>query len=243
MSTKIEQDTRGIHEWEKWKRTSEPGDLSATLKSMEPIINEVPRANPRLNRSLLRSQARSRAIEAFETYDPEKGASLSTHVRNHLKPLTVRGYRQTRAVSRGRFIEETATAYKNEMREFEEKFGREPTAGEMSDRMKIGITRSRQLMDRAKFYEMPESQVESLQAVPGTEDTRVGRWAEYVYHDLPPRDQLIMDYRLGRNGKEKLGLTEIAKKMNMSTTAVHNVLTGISKRVVAGTEGEEEGLR
>jgi DNA-directed RNA polymerase specialized sigma subunit len=227
----------GIPEWQKWKERPEPANLSAALKSVNHVIDEVPRANPGLNRNLLRGQAKQRAVEAFSSFDPSMGASLETHVRNHLKPLTMRAHGQTRAISRGRFVEETATEFKNEFRTFEEQFNREPTAAEMADRMKIGVPRAKQLMERSSHYEIPESQIESLGAVEGSEDSDVGRWTEYVYHDLPPRNQLIMDLRLGRNGKKKLGLEEIAGKVGMSAPAVHKILNRIADQILSGVEG------
>lgn len=236
MSDQIDMSKPGMAEWRKWKDNPGPGQLSSALKAVDHVIDEVPRANPKLSRSLLRGQARSRAVEALSTFDPAMGASLETHVRNHLKPLTMRSHGQTRAVSRGRFIEETATEFKNESRAFEEQFGREPTAVEMADRMKIGLDRARQLMERSRHYEMPESQMESLGPVEGSEDTNVSRWTEYVYHDLSPRDQLIMDLRLGRNGKEKHGLEDIASKVGISAPAVHKVLNRIADQIMTGAE-------
>lgn len=232
----IDMNKPGMPEWKKWKDNPTPDSLSSALKSINHVIDEVPRANPKLSKPLLRGQAKQRAVEAFDTFDPSMGASLETHVRNHLKPLTMRSHGQARGISRGRFIEETATEFKNESREFEEKFGREPTAGEMADRMKIGVPRAKQLMERSRHYEMPESQLEALGPVEGTEDTEVQRWTEYIYHDLPPRDQLIMDLRLGRNGKEKQNLTQIAEKMDMSAPAVHKILNKIADKIVTGVQ-------
>lgn len=240
MTEAPEIDQTGVPEWQKWKKTQSPSDLAGALRAVDSVIDEVPRANPKLSRSLLRGQAKGRAIEALNSFDPEQGASLKTHVRNHLKPLTMRSHGQTRAISRGRFVEETATEYRNEMREFEETMGREPTAGEMADRMKISGKRSSQLMERSRQYEVPESQMESLGAVPGSEDSRLARWTEFVYHDLTPRDQLMMDYRLGRNGKPQLGLEEIAEKLGTSTTTVHKVLNRVADRIMTGAESDKQ---
>lgn len=229
----------GVPEWNKWKESPGPASLSTALKSVNHVIDEVPRANPNLNRNLLRGQAKQRAAQALQTYDPSMGASLETHVRNHLKPLTIRSHGQARAISRGRFVEETATEFKNEFRAFEETFGREPTAPEMADRMKIGVPRAKLLMERSRHYEVPESQIESMGPVEGSEDTQVSRWTEYVYHDLTSRDQLIMDLRLGRNGKEKHGLEEISAKVGISAPGVHKILNRIADRILEGVEGNE----
>lgn len=229
----------GVPEWEKWRAAPNPGNLSVALKSINHVIDEVPRANPKLSRSLLRGQAKQQAIQALDTFDPSMGASLETHVRNYLKPLTMRSHGQTRAIQRGRFIDDTATEFKNESNAFIEEFGREPTAGEMADRMKIGIKRAKILMERANHYEVPESQMEELGAVEGSEDSDVARWTEYVYHDLTPRDQLIMDLRLGRNGKRKHNLEQIAQKMNVSPPAIHKTLNKIADQIMRGVEGRD----
>lgn len=232
------EDDRGFKEWQRWKSSGNRDDLSVAIKALDGVMNDVTRSNPGLNRHLMKAKAKTRVFEALNTFDPAAGASLSTHVRNHLKPLTLRSHNETRAIPKGRFVEESARDYRHSFSEFIEFNGREPTAYEMADRLKISPDRSSELMRRIRSYEVPESQIEGpIVADEVDESTRRLRlWSEYVYHDLTPRDQLIMDYRLGRNGREKLGLEEIAARMGLSPAAIHKVSTKIAERIVEGAD-------
>lgn len=237
-------DQRGLREWMKWKKDQSPERLGILMGAFKDVIQDVPRANPKLNPHLMRAKARPLALEAFKTYDPAVGASLATHVRNHLKPLVLRAHNETRAIPKGRFVEEAARDYKRVFDEFRELNDREPTAGEMAQEMKISRDRSAELMRRIRSYEIPESQFAG-DVLPEEDDPATRRlriWTNYVYDGLSPRDQLIMDYRTGRNGREKLGLEEIAAKLGISTSMVHKISTDIANRILEGMEPANPAL-
>ena len=232
---------RGIKEWEKWKSTGSKQDLSLAMKQMSPAIDEVARANPGLSPSLLRSKAKVRVYEAFQTYDPAAGASLSTHVRNHLKPMTIRSHNEARALPKGRFIEDATRDYYSKFKELSELNMEDPGADEMADALSIPRERSIELMRRMRSFEIPEGGAEGA-VIPEDqtiENKRLKMWTEYVYHDLSPRDKKILDMRMGRNGQEQLGMEEIARRVNTSPATVHKVLNRASGEILDGVRSAE----
>ncbi len=231
-------ESRGMPEWREWSSSQSKESFSKLVKAMGPTIENVARSNPKLNASLMRAKAKGLVMSAAKTFDPSSGASFSTHVNNHLKPLTIRAHGEARTISKGRFVEEAAKDYKRSYDEFSEDNLREPTADEMADRMKISAGRSSELMRRIFSYEVPEGGMEGA-VIPeesSAQNKKLRLWTEYVYQGLNPRDKLIMDLRLGRNGKPQLGLEEIARKAGVSTTMAHKVLGKISSDILDGID-------
>jgi len=233
-------ESRGSSEWRSWNHDQSKENFSKLVKVMGPTIDSVTKSNPRLSPSLMRSKAKGLVMSAARSYDPASGASFSTHVNNHLKPLTIRSHGETRVIAKGRFVEEAAKDYKKVYDEFSEDHLREPTSDEMSDIMKISRGRSSELMRRTFSYEVPEGTMEGA-VIPeesSAQNKKLRLWTEYVYQGLSPRDKLIMDLRLGRNGKPQLGLDDIARKAGVSTTMVHKILKRASGDILSGVESK-----
>lgn len=233
----------GLKEWRKWKARGDKESFAALARSVAPAIDRVAKANPKINPSLLRAKAKPLLLNAASTYDPSAGTAFTTHLSNHLKPLTIRSHGETRAVAKGRFVEETARDYKRAFDEFNEDRMREPTAQEMAEIMGISRERSSELMRRIRSYEVPEGAMEGA-AIPEdrtAEARRLRMWTEYVYNSMSPRDQLVMDYRTGRNGKPQLKLSEIAEKTGISVAMVHKILNKAASEIIEGVSSMGSG--
>src|SRR5512134_2171856 len=75
--------------WKEWKKTRSPQALQKLLDQMHPIIMQtVNKWAPAASRSLLESEAKRLAVEAFERYDPNQGAALSTFLASRLQKLS-----------------------------------------------------------------------------------------------------------------------------------------------------------
>lgn len=221
--------------WSSWKQSPNPNSLSTALRSVDPVIEKSVSRYPGMNKSLMRSQAKSLAIQAFKTYDPESGASLSTHVFNHLRPLSRFADRQTKVVSVPRDFRAQVSGFIKFKQDFLEEQGREPSDDEIANRMGLSKKQIAKL-NQGSFYELAEGGTEAPVEV-SSDDDALGTWVEFVYHDLPERDKLIMDYRIGRNGKPVLSAEQIAQKMNIDPSYVRKRSAVISKRILDGVNG------
>lgn len=218
--------------WNTWRQSPTPNSLSTVLRSVDPVIERSVSRFPGMNKSLMRGQAKSLAIQAFKTYDPQSGASLSTHVFNHLRPLSRFADRQTKVVSVPRDFRAQVAEFIKFKQDFFEEQGREPSDDEVANRM--GLTKKQiTKLNHGSFYEMAEGATEAPVEV-SSDDDSLGTWVEFVYHDLPERDKLIMDYRIGRNGKPVLTAEQIAQKMNIDPSYVRKRSAVISKRILDG---------
>ena len=83
MATKV-RSQQDLQLWEEWsKGGKKPASMKPLLTQFRGSINSQVykyRANPNIPQSALRAELTNRAIEAFDNYDPNRGASLHTHV-------------------------------------------------------------------------------------------------------------------------------------------------------------------
>jgi DNA-directed RNA polymerase specialized sigma subunit len=205
------------------------GANTEILKALRPTLATGlksfggPAANP-----MLRSRAKRLALDAVRTYDPEQ-AQLKTHVMNHLQGLNRYAARQGQllsvpervAIDRGHL--EAAEA------ELRDTLGREPSSAEVADH--TGLSVKRQAYVRGYRPGFAEGQ---LEAGAGGGDGEGGGWVgpavaqadptaarlEFLYHDLDPTNQAIVEHAYGLHGRRQLRPGQIAQKLNLSPGAI-----------------------
>lgn len=224
---------RGHSEWEGWKKNPNPQTMAGVLRAVRPTIDSTIKRYPGINPAIIGGEAKRLAIQAVKTYDPTQGASLPTHIFNHLRPLQRYSQTVTKAVNVPRNAREGYARYMGVKKDFFEENNREASDAELQDLLGInrkGLSKLHQL----GHYEFAEGQLESMPDQPDEDDPVLDLWADYVYHDLNDRDKLIMDYRLGRNGQKVLSTQEIAAKLKIHPTYVNRRAEEIADRILKG---------
>lgn len=220
-----------VEAWQRWKSAPTPDSLNEVVQSVRPAIDGYLSANfSGSEQPIMRGEAKRLAINAIKTYSPDAGASLSTHVSNHLKALQREQRKSQQLVNVSREMDEHVRQYIQTQKDFFEEFNREPTDDEIADRLKISRQKLHKIQS-AHTMELAESQVEYT---PDQEDDTVAMWTDFVYHDLDPQGKLIMDYSLGRGGKPQLNQIQIAQKLNLNPTIVNRRVRDISKKILDG---------
>jgi len=133
LSARQQQETKMWNSWDQGGR--KPQDLRPLLKSMRPLIQDSVNTWKGRVRYIpdeaLESEFTGHAVNAFKSYDPGRGAKLSTWVRTNLR----KGGRFARTYQNvGRIVEERAgniTTFKNLKGELAEKTGRPPSDADM----------------------------------------------------------------------------------------------------------------
>lgn len=120
--------------WKDWRTHRDKKARDELLISLSPLLHkEINKyvASP-LPRTALETEARMLALNAFETYDPNK-AQLNTHVTNHLKHLQryTLIYQNIGKIPEHRGI--AISRYQHVQENLEEDLDREPTIVEISD--------------------------------------------------------------------------------------------------------------
>lgn len=241
MEEAPEPSSRGHAEWEQWKKSPTPGHMALALRSVAPTIEGAVRRFPNINAGVVQGEAKRLAIHAIKTFDPQQGASLSTHIFNHLRPLARTTQEMTRAVTVPRKAREDYARYSRVKNDFLEENGRDPHDSELQDI--LGIPRKRLAkLHQMGAYEFPEGGLEDSPDVGDPEDRRLNLWADYVYHDLNDRDKLLMDMKLGRNGQSVLDSKDVAVKLGIHHTYVNRRAMEIADRILNGVNSHKKDV-
>lgn len=197
--------------WAKWKRTQNPADLQLLLNQMEPIIaREVGRWSNSMSRSLLESEGKRLAVEAFQTYDPKQGTALSTYVASRLPKLSRLTYSHMNAARMSETTVMGFHAYNTGLNELRDQHGREPTHDELADHLGWSpkkLTSFQQQSQRKEFVESEEH--------PDNE-TSEDHLVDFIYHDLTPQQKKIFEYTTGYGGGKKKSGQEIMKELSLT---------------------------
>ena len=227
-----ERSKKDLDMWEQWVQSGKkPQEMKPLLGQFRGTINSQVfkyRANPNIPQSALRAEFTNRAIEAFDNYDPKRGASLHTHVNWQM----MKGRRFVTTYSNvGRIPE--SRAYKvgefiNKRSELSDKLGREPSAHELADRLKWPIKQVNSMQLEVR-REVPTS-VLAADTV-ADKPSREAEVLRLIQYELNPEEQLVMEYTYGLNGKTKIRPGQIATKMKMPPSKVSRMKLGIATKM------------
>jgi DNA-directed RNA polymerase specialized sigma subunit len=210
-----------------WKAAPTPASTSRLLKAVNPVVDTGIKAfgggqdNP-----MLRSHAKGLAIAAFKTYDPAR-APLKNHLLAHMQGLQRYASRQTRMLSapdRVVMDKQRVDAGEAELRDVH---GRDPSTAELADH--ISLSKGRIAKVRRYRPGFAEGQIDAMGvgeegeagSGPAVEqgDPTAAKVA-YLYDDLDPINQAIVEHGFGLHGRPKIRTGEIARRLNLSPSAV-----------------------
>jgi DNA-directed RNA polymerase specialized sigma subunit len=212
-------------DWEDWSVDKKPEKLQGMLVKLTPTIEASVNTyvGPKASQ-VIKDRARIIAAKAIKKYNPKAGAKLHTFVASNLREL------QRSApvinepfVAPEKFRQDSHILHKAN-KAFIDSFGREPTDEELSEAAGLPLKRVFRVRNRNR-------PVIHMSALEGDEDSPnqdiVGQrrrpyddWLDAVYHDLGDIDKLILQYRTGYGGVERLPNEAIALRAGLSPAAV-----------------------
>lgn len=203
--------SKDLELWATWKRTQNPADLQHLLNQMEPIIaREVNRWANSTSRSLLESEGKRLAVEAFKTYDPKAGTALSTYVASRLPKLSRMVYANMNAARMSETQAMLFHTYNTATNELRDTLGREPSHDELSDHLGWSPKKLTEFKRQARRKEFVESEEH-----PENDDTD-DHLVDFIYHDLPPQQKKIFEYTTGYGGARKKTGKEIMDELHLT---------------------------
>jgi RNA polymerase primary sigma factor len=229
MDKSLELDT-----WKKWKKTNDVQHLNSLLKSMDPFLQSYVNkfATSPLPRPAIESQARVLAVKAFHTYNPKMGAALNTHLGHELKHLTryVLEYQNVGKIPENRGI--AISKFHNIKSNLMEELGREPNVLELSEKLQWSPAETERMQTELR---------QDLNVVQGKEEAffDVGfnlsdkdrDLVEFAYYSLPPEEKKILEYWFGLGGSPKLGVNEMAARMNKTPAQIRDISKEIARKI------------
>jgi DNA-directed RNA polymerase specialized sigma subunit len=240
--TAAERNEIDLQHFHKWKAEPTKTNLSNLIGRFDSEINRGAHSwkAPAVPLAAFKADLKKNAINAFETFDPNRGASLRTHVNNILR----RSQRFNAKYQNVAFIPEEKAALITPIKKardslFDE-LGQQPTHGQIAS----FLNRQPELLPRRVQGKLTASLIKTvdkyqIRDIPGgafeSDPTPKmmsfqSETLELLRPSLKPDEQIVYDFLFGKNGKPKVESTgEIARRIGKSPSQVSR----LKKRIEA----------
>jgi DNA-directed RNA polymerase specialized sigma subunit len=214
-----------------WKSDPTPENYSKLVQSLEPTIRSALYSFAGNNPSLM-IRAHILTNEAIQSFDSTRGASLSTHLFNHLRRLERIRAQRNYIIHIPENVRVDSRLVKNFVTEYVDRNGVDPSHEQIADN--LGMSKKRIQKAFSAGQEVSESVIMGEKGDIFSQEkarTASDMWSDYVYHDLDETGKKIYEWSTGYNGAPKLPKNEIAKKLKISPPAVSSRISTIIKKL------------
>jgi DNA-directed RNA polymerase specialized sigma subunit len=227
--------------WHAWKKSKGDENASALLKQVHPlIVREASKWSQTLAQPLLETEGKRLAMQAFHSYDPNKGAALGTHVANQLQKMSRLAYENQNAAR----IPENKLLYFHTFQkahaQLSDTLGRPPTSDELADELAWSTARVKEFRESIGRREMLESGGQEESGDAGLYETEdQDHLVDFIHHDMPPLHKAIFEHLTGYGGAEVLNNQQIQKKLNL-TQGQYSYAKG---QMITAVQNAQDGKR
>jgi DNA-directed RNA polymerase specialized sigma subunit len=230
--------------WHQWNENGrKPKHLEPLLQAFEPTVRGKIRdwKAPRVNESAFRAELHTHMIKQFESYKPDRGASLRTWVENGIK----KAMRYNAKNQNFAYIPEEPARFigpiKKAKEELQEDLGRDPTHAEIAAHMNHMGSKTR--MTAKKVGDIISFQREDLPSsgLPFDPNPHTGNREQEVLSliqaELPavfphPDERAVFEHIYGINGKPQIsGTNDLAKKLGKSPSQISRIKSSVGNKV------------
>ena len=222
--------------WKRWSDSSDHGEKQTAVddffNSFQPRIQVYKRrmgASP-LPPTIIETEIATRALDAFQKFDPTRGAKLSTWIDTNMQGI----YRWALDNQNlGRIPSNRHThigSFKRAQEELEYRLGRPPSAAELADELALDILTIEKL---TKELRDDLQLTDDISAVlkPEDDEDELRRIVDLIYYELSPEEQVVYDLWFGKHGRPQTTGNDIAKAINKSPSAVSELKNRIRDKI------------
>lgn len=212
--------------------------MHSMLDTLAPDIDKAIYAYSGLNAGpAVRTKAKLLAAKAIRSYQPSSGSSLKSWVYTQLQPLTRYSRELAPSPVPERAYQQLSSLKKVEA-DFYENKGRVASDGELADLTGMSTKQLNKLrgMDKKVFSESAtpfsgENPVSSQEITAAQNPGFKKDVLDTMYSSLTPQEQVIVEHKLGYNGKKILSNNDIAKKLKISAGRVSQMTTVLASKL------------
>lgn len=221
-----------------WTRTKHPVHMQAMLDHLAPDIDKAIYAYSGLNTGpAVKTKAKLLAAKAIKTYAPNSGSSLKSWVYTQLQPLSRYSRELAPSPIPERAYQQLSELKKTEA-DFYENKGRVASDSELADMTGMSLRQINKIrgMDKRVFSEgstafAGENPVTSQEILAAQNPNFRKDTLDTMYSSFTPQEQVILEHKLGYNGKKVLSNNDIAKKLKMSPGRVSQLTSSLASRL------------
>jgi DNA-directed RNA polymerase specialized sigma subunit len=220
---------RELDLWKQWK-AGDQAALPELMQSMKPIINQWTSrvSSAPLPKPYLEARVKKHLVDSLESYDPNKGAKLSTWANSRMKKVyrDIYPYQNVGSIPEHRITK--IQSFESAKSLLEEKLNRDPTNLEISDELGWSLAEISRMQKELRGGTLStEHSEEFIQA----EDTLTADSLDYVYYSLDPTEKLVFEGLFGWGGKMKQKPGDIMKKMRLTPSEYRRIKQGIIRKI------------
>ena len=217
-----------LERWQFWNDNGRQAEhLQPLLKSFKPVITQAVNTYraPTVQKSAFEAAATKQAIEAFHSYDPNRGAALATHVIGRMKKLQ----RENNKLQNKAYIPEGKASLIGKIQRAQsalrDDLERDPTTEEIARHMGKPVKQVQGVLTSMK-KDIVASQFESDPTrIPSAREQEV---VDLLPYSLTPEQNQVYDHLFGKNGKRQITTTnEIAAALGKNPSQISRLRTAI----------------
>jgi DNA-directed RNA polymerase specialized sigma subunit len=229
-----------LETWMMWKKTPDKATSRLLLQQAAPAIRTGISYHAGGGSRTLEGQAKLKVLDAARTYDPSKGASLSTHIINTLAGLRRDAIKATNVLSVGEVAYRQHQYLRQQEEEFRDQHGRDPDDEELADYSKIAdVERVRKLKRFRPGVSLDQIQRSSVDSEDDLFEPPVEKDDSLHYATIVrdasdnPKERFIIDHTFGLEGKKVYEGKEIARRLGVTEGLISQLKLKIQKRIDA----------
>ena len=225
-----------------WRARPTPQSLANLLKALDPVIDKAVKMYAN-GRTEFRPYARRLAIKVIQKYSPEAKVKIDTYLLSQLQPLRQEVQYRAHAVRLPANVVREISSIAEDVANLRRELGREPTYDEIADATGLSVKRVKKIMSSGYTQMIPTEGFDTDLDADQLYDEVVSpvnpelMWVDFVYHDLNPIDKKIFEWKTGYRSNEVLPTEEIAKRLNITPSAVTQRATKIDQMLADMPKG------
>lgn len=227
-SKKVQQTQDLWHNWDRNGR--QPEHLEPILSNFSGLIGAKVREwkPPNIPKSVFEAEVTKHVIKAIESYTPNRGANLNTHVNYRVqKAKRFMAQQQNLARIPEAQVYSIGTIQKAQDRLGEE-FGRPPTHAEIGEHLGIPPKRVATILGSMR-RDIPSSMWESDPELVALQRGR--EILPLLREALSPKERSVFDHTFGYQGAPVVtNVEQLAKRLNMSPSQVYRIKSSIADK-------------
>lgn len=179
---------------------------------------------------VIKKHAHKYALDAFRSFDPTKGANISTHLFNHLSKLSRLNYENQNVVKIPEHQILQIRNYHDSVQHLTDELDRAPSHEEIADHMVIPVAHVKRLAENVgrKDYTYDADHEDMQQG--GVKMNAQTLYIQDTFNKLHPHEQRMFKDLTGYNNAAILKPSEFGQKYKLKPYEVSRVKTSLAKR-------------
>ena len=209
--------------YDTWKASGDKADLGKLVNHLHPLIySEVRKVAGTLPESALSAEAKKWTVKAIQTYDPSRGAGLSTHVVSYLRKVKRMNYNYQNAARLPENLHLQWQTFNRTVSHLQESLNRDPSDDEIAKEM--GWSKPNVVKFKSRLYE----DLSESGAVRPTETTQFNSNKFFLDHIISQLDEQEKYILLN---KGDVPAQEMCDKLGVNVSRLNYLISKLTKKI------------